>query len=252
MKRPATTTPSTAYRSSKKSKGRASPCSTEASISQPSSHRSSQISAGPGASRHTTASQAAPLFGSTALVQGSQSPSGPQATPSHRHKSSKAAHHKVAGSHSTGPSAVARASGVVIYSPHALPGALAASQPVLRTAAPDNPPSNSPESNPAGTPEIDEAEWRRQAQAIETRNLAAAMADSLQEDHNRKAAETPLNDKDVNVILEQFRDSDILKEVSHLLALKHLQAMTYGSKSDQCNASSPSNTQQCIFVTSPD
>ena len=226
MKRPATTTPSTAPRSSKKSKGRASPSSTEASISQPSSHRSSQISAGPGVSRHTTASQAAPLFGSTALVQGSQTPSGrgPQATPSHRPKSSKATHHKVAGSHSTGPSAVGRASCVVIYSPHALPGALAASQPVLRTAAPDNPPSNSPESNPAGAPEIDEAEWRRQAQAIETRILAAAMADSLQEDHNRKAAETPLNDKDVNVILEQFRDSDILKEVSHLLALKHLQA----------------------------
>lgn len=65
-----------------------------------------------------------------------------------------------------------------------------------------------------------EQEWailaqQRQAeqQALETRHLARAMADSLQENEARKSLEVPLKDRELHEITSQFADSTILKGV---------------------------------------
>lgn len=54
-------------------------------------------------------------------------------------------------------------------------------------------------------------------QEIERRNLAAAMAESLEENNIRKAAETPLHELENKELLLRYKDSCILKEVTRLL-----------------------------------
>jgi len=55
-------------------------------------------------------------------------------------------------------------------------------------------------------------------QEIERQSLAAAMAQSLEEDDIRKAAETPLEEWDETDLLLRYKDSSILREVNLLLS----------------------------------
>ena len=70
---------------------------------------------------------------------------------------------------------------------------------------------------------VTEIDWEARNREVETRNLAAAMANSLQENYERKASEVPLKDQDLDTILKHFAGSAILEKVRPVSHLKSTQ-----------------------------